>query len=1665
MIENQIIEKAELIENFPLIDIFSSKKINKIYKFFYIILRHKTHNPLLLLFIRILFFIQLMQHSMIGAPREKIKADFLMNILYSFRYFVFPHLLINSDKKFIFLLSCSFFYSFLLIILLLYLTLNYKKNFNIYLIRFLGLLNCIHVNYMICPLININGLILKCENGNHIYLKVECYSNQIHIFLLVVSLINLIFLFFYSIIVTIHFNEIGGIKISGTLKRTNTYFELNCYCFSFIIYIIGFIHKNFFEKNTFLRIYTKLFYVIYGFILFFYLNFYVYFYKFYMNYFMLTGFCSFTWYTLILLITFIFKINTVVLLISIGWFFIFILIYFLLIYKNDCYLFQSNIFENENLEKIEIFINNFNSLAQKNDNSTKVYIHGIINTFEEYIMNYQEEEELYQSLINNNHMKKTFGNNNILLKMNSIIYCIYHYFMEKSVYLKDDMLLLFCYFLVNNLKNSTYTIYLCSRKKIIGYKNNFLKFTLMEDIKEYMTERLLQNNIKNKDSIKHIEITKVILYNKYSEKLRLKIFEATQLQADYFNFLKSSSDNSTENFLSLGNKIIDLRKQILNLWNEIINLNPFCDEIELDLIMYLDNIIQDDDLLIRLNKNFYNIKERKILEKNNKYHKLFNFENSSILLFDGFNDKGKLLYYTINFPKIYKVNNEKELLNLYLEDLVPKCISNFHNKLIEDALEYSNLKNVFGEEKNLPLQLKDTLFNVNGFVKSLPSFSNGLIFIVSLQKQNSNQFLIFLSDGLQIDSMTNISSISENEIDFFYQKNYWIYPYNLKPSIFGNHIATLIPEILLLIEYKNDKFFIQSNVTEYKGNIFSNVINSVSIRNKLDKIYQQIKLNGKLNFFSHNKNNQVNSNKNETFIKHSSTFKFLENNNYDFKLYNDFLNEVKNSCTEKNNSIFFRIFHNSYFNDQFSFYKIFIQKDISVDIKINVLNYQKKKKVSETQFTQKVPKIKKKKFQKQITIFGTKMNLESSKKKKRDKIKKYFSNFSYDSSNLFQNQIIFNILKQNVINKKTPQNVIYLRISAFIFSILSLIIIIYNTNVLKNNFINMENFLIQNYFFNHTKQYTSFLYISFNNFQLVKKEFIQYEIFGKQYFNEMLIILKSVINDLIFEIESIYFIKEEYKNIIFDLKLIQFYVDNSKNKFSYNIDLINILYLLITNSLYFINNSNIYFNETNENLDFVLENIIDSSFDYSFSQVYGLNYEKRKKIIYSEKSYSINFIYIIIHLALFLIFFFFFICIVLKRFKSKKRLIEKMLNFQSKEFDDYIKYLEEIRKKLNNENEEEIDSENNNNEGLYIEEKNILKNFNYTINDMKKKKEKKEHEKEKRKKYHLQQLQKKEKKQIMIHFYILLEFFSSLKYCVILILFMSFYIIIYPIYITKRNNYLSYDNITSQIENISIETILNYIKMKKNIINYINFVKDKENCNNKLISGEKQCIINNISLTLSNISKHKFNFSIFNENIPVEDNIKFLKFIKNMDSEDLQNPEGELSILYYGNMCKILIKKNDNINLNQCTFFWNSILIQGLQQSIVYYNNLIKIILNQFIRTQFDSNLNLFNSVTLNLIEIEEYLLKYFYLTKSYSNSLFLKIKKHKSKKIINDLSIILLCFIVIYILLYLFIVLFIEQTKKNFCSFANFLVIFPHKYIIKDDEFYTALLGMKDFY
>ena len=149
-----------------------------------------------------------------------------------------------------------------------------------------------------------------------------------------------------------------------------------------------------------------------------------------------------------------------------------------------------------------------------------------------------------------------------------------------------------------------------------------------------------------------------------------------------------------------------------------------------------------------------------------------------------------------------------------------------------------------------------------------------------------------------------------------------------------------------------------------------------------------------------------------------------------------------------------------------------------------------------------------------------------------------------------------------------------------------------------------------------------------------------------------------------------------------------------------------------------------------------------------------------------------------------------------------------------------------ILKKKKKDSENDINEKNNNKKNneeeektsLEIKRKNWVKsNLNNTVKDIKIKKETKEREKEKRKKLHIIQIQKKQKKNIIIKYYIFLELFSSIKYCGILILFMIFYTIIYPVYIIKRNDYLSFDNLSSKIESVTINTYLKYINIKKDI--------------------------------------------------------------------------------------------------------------------------------------------------------------------------------------------------------------------------------------------------------
>ena len=165
----------------------------------------------------------------------------------------------------------------------------------------------------------------------------------------------------------------------------------------------------------------------------------------------------------------------------------------------------------------------------------------------------------------------------------------------------------------------------------------------MEAIKEYLVNKISKST--NTESVKHVQIGSVILYNIYNDMFKIKIYEATSNQIDYFEHLKNSvtTSKTTESFLKLGENILKLRQDILTIWDKIIELNPFSDDSEKDYMLYLISILQDDVLAKSEAKKYSTIKNNRLSERNNVYHTMFVHDLSAILLIDGHFNNGKIL--------------------------------------------------------------------------------------------------------------------------------------------------------------------------------------------------------------------------------------------------------------------------------------------------------------------------------------------------------------------------------------------------------------------------------------------------------------------------------------------------------------------------------------------------------------------------------------------------------------------------------------------------------------------------------------------------------------------------------------------------------------------------------------------------------------------------------------------------------------------------------------------------------------------------------------------------------------------------------------------------------------------------------------------------------------
>ena len=98
-------------------------------------------------------------------------------------------------------------------------------------------------------------------------------------------------------------------------------------------------------------------------------------------------------------------------------------------------------------------------------------------------------------------------------------------------------------------------MYYCSKYKLKGIYNNYLKYSLIEDAKFLILKRLKDSNL---DELNKIQIGKVILYYKLIDDLKIKINDTIFEQYNYFDILRNNNidKNLFTNFIKYGKKLL-----------------------------------------------------------------------------------------------------------------------------------------------------------------------------------------------------------------------------------------------------------------------------------------------------------------------------------------------------------------------------------------------------------------------------------------------------------------------------------------------------------------------------------------------------------------------------------------------------------------------------------------------------------------------------------------------------------------------------------------------------------------------------------------------------------------------------------------------------------------------------------------------------------------------------------------------------------------------------------------------------------------------------------------------------------------------------------------------------------------------------------------------------
>ena len=1647
MIEENILDWIDLGDSIQKIDLYKKKIF--IFRLFHSLSMHSHFPKVFYYLIIFMFFAQIWALNL--YPVKNIKGDLILEVINYFdNIFLIQNIIIN-EKTFLILLIINviifFLSNFCIISNAILLSRKIKFTFLLSLNSFLNMINIYYLNGPNIEIIFNNIKIFKENKDNNF--EICSFKSTKNVIILIICFVYAILVIINIFFVSLYMNEIGSInevnykmQISSNYSIIMTIIKLFYFAFHFIIET--FMGKN----NKIINLIYYLCFLVLNFSMSYYAYKFLFYYNYYLNNFVHWGWYYSTWFSLCLFFKHLLNIKVSSLAIICGIIIISIGLYFHYYYNIFNLMTKLNIFETNDIIDIEKYNNLLLYLMNSHDNSNDtILLLGIIERFEEYLSTKPELNEQYNKLLYDKHLQKKFTSNNELIVL-SIISIVYTYNIEKS---KDITYLTFCmcYFLVNMFKNPTYAIWLCTKIKEKTHIQSYYKYVLMEEIKTYLLKKIETN--KNKLTLKHLQLSSVILYNQYVDLFKMKIYDATCSQIEYFDLLKNSmttTNKTTKNFLKLGEDILNLRKDIFNIWEKIILLNPFSNESERDFMIYLQIILQDDVLTKSEEKKFNSLITEKLYERNNLYHSMFLKDFSSVVISEGCSYNGKIIYTTTNFSSMFLFSG-KEILNCTIDDLIPDVVQVFHKYIIEDAIKFSNLSYIFKNQRNVLLKGKNgILFNIHLFVKPCPNLSFGLVYFLNIQKTNEKNIVIILDENLIIHGFTGLFQVNNN---FTMNNNY-----GLSYGINGHHIGIIIPEILYYVEYDSKKniFTLNKNNIDLKGSLYP-LINFQDFDGGIKKILEIIK----------SKNNDDNKNK---FIQ---------------KLHN-FIKKL-NSFYPKPYSVFFKIENHSFLKGKYHYYRIYIINDLfsgggeNDTLKNNKndlneddkeINSNEEKDISDASknkqnliasrasqnYAEKSIQInternllksetsKNTNKEKRINLKIDAENMNKNNKKSQKKIMNHFDklfNYSQDSSPssiLTKNSAESSTVKLNNIKKKIMKkdDSFYIKLIKYLpyLYLIIIAVLIYVDKYFNESSVDaMIEFLRENLYFIRTKISCASVYNSFVSIKFVRANFISNE--GCE--GDCIKAYSELIKEYLFNIrKQKYDIYDYYPDFItiFDERqnMTLFSLDNSEIDIL-NLDIDNWLNLIIDHGMKiiaYIQNLTSLSDSFNENIfNSYMNNILFNTYKYFYSHYEGFyaeDKERRCKAI-SEDSF-----WIIIAVSLSVGFFIALIIFFVKKiYNIEVNYLEKLISFTSPNFEEYLKRLHDLKKKFReNDNDEDKNDEDADKNDL---EKNEEEENSFKIEKKKKitSKNIKNHSVDKSKKIKQIKLYQKrlEKKRIMSKYFFRKNLIFILKISLLLISSIIYFIITYLLTSRMKINYYKFDAVVEDIDVIYFQYYKIFMDIKKSVENFYNY-------------GTK------ITLKSSDFERPKFGNSLLN--------IKSNSIFSN-------STKARFDQLYNGDVCSLICKNKEETQ--NCGNLFSTIMKKGIEQAVVEMSVVITRVLDELISVKSKQELKNVFGKSESYNNYEAFMGKYFTLAFTETHNIF-TICRSEQRAYINNISqILLIVFVVIYICCLIIFIYFIYDYKKLLGSFLNFVGIIPSKIISDDDDFYNNIIKIEELF